>query len=117
MIAQISETQTPTQREAQRRIPPYIYPDVNDRERIIKFTITGYTQRQIHKIDLSIQVRHGGRWFLGVIELANDGWYVANVDRQPIDQSQSYETPEAAAIAAHILYLDAKRAARVQELR
>ena len=49
MIAQISRTAptTPDDRAPSGRIPPYIYPDSENRDRAIIFTITCYTRTEV----------------------------------------------------------------------
>lgn len=112
MIAQNPTTIAPTNERGSGRIPQFIYPDPEDRDRIIKFAITGHTHREVYQLDLSIQQRGGGRWFLGRIERQGDGWAVTYVDRNPFSGGVAHESVEAAAVAAHELYLEAKRAAR-----
>jgi hypothetical protein len=116
MIAQI-QTITPTNERGADRIPPYIYPDSEDRDRVVVFNITGYTQTEVFQIDLSIQQRGGGRWLLGRIERQNDGWAITYIQRTEFNDGVIHESPEAAAIAAHEAYQDAKRAARALALR
>lgn len=115
MIAQISRTAPPPSddRPASRRIPPYIYPDTEDRDRCIVFTITGYTQKVIYRIDLSIQVKRGGRWYLGQIQSQDDGWTISNIKHNPFSDGVIHESVEAAAMSAHGIYREANRAARI----
>jgi hypothetical protein len=117
MIAQISDRHAPTNKRGSGRIPQFIYPDVENRDRIINFAITGYTRTEIYKIDLSIQVRHGGRYFLGQIQRQADGWAVTYLQRNAVSDGVIHESVEAAAIAVHESYLAMKRAARLLELR
>jgi hypothetical protein len=113
MIAQISRTApTPTNERGSGRIPTFIYPDVEDRDRCIVFN-----RVEAAKIDLSIQVRGGSRWFLGRIESQGDGWVVTFVERRPVFGGTIHETAQAAAIAAHEQYREAKRAARMVDIR
>jgi hypothetical protein len=99
------------------RIPPYLYPDSEDRDRVIAFAITGYDKRTITQLDLSLQVRHGGRYFLGQIQNQSTGWVVTAVQRDPVNADVIHESVSAAAIACHEAYLELKRAARRAELR
>jgi hypothetical protein len=119
MIAQISRTAptTPDDRGSGRITPKFIYPDSEDRSRVIVFNITGHTQTEVFKVDLSIQQRHGGRWFLGQLQRQADGWAIAYIQRTTFDDGVIYESVEAAAIACHDLYRAAKRAARVTNLK
>jgi len=113
MIAQISRTAStiPDDRPLSRRIPPYIYPNPEDRDRIIAFTITRYTRTEVLGVDLSVQVRHGGRYFLGALEKNDDGWQVTRVTRHSVEGSRVHETVEAAAMECHELYQEQKRTA------
>jgi hypothetical protein len=113
MIAQISHTASPTSddRAPSRRIPPYIYPDSEDRDRIIAFAITCYTRTEVLAVDLSVQVRHSGRYFLGSLEKNGDGWQVTQVTRQSVEGSAVHETVEAAAMECHEVYQEQKRMA------
>jgi hypothetical protein len=115
MIAQISRT-TPTtedDRPASRRIPPYIYPDTEDRDRAIVFTITRYTRTEVLGVDLSIQVRHARHYFLGSLERSGDGWQVTRVTHNPVEDGVIHESVEAAAMECHEAYQEQKRAARI----
>jgi len=96
-----------------RRIPPYIYPDSEDRDRCITFTVTRYTRTEVLGVSLAVQVRHGGRYFLGSVEKNGDGWQVVRVTRNSVEDGVIHESVEAAAIACHGLYQEQKRAARV----
>ena len=113
MIAQISRTAptTPDDRPLSRRIPPYIYPDSEDRDRIIAFAVTRYTRTEVLGVDLSVQVRHGGRYFLGSLEKNGDGWQVIRVTRYSVEGSEVHETVEAAAMECHEVYQEQKRTA------
>ena len=113
MIAQISRTVPPTSddRPLSRRIPPYIYPDSEDRDRIIAFAVTRYTRTEVLGVDLSVQVRHGGRYFLGSLEKNGDGWQVIRVTRYSVEGSEVHETVEAAAMECHEVYQEQKRTA------
>jgi len=113
MIAQISRTAptTPDDRAPSRRIPPYIYPDSEDRDRIIAFAVTRYTRTEVLGVDLSVQVRHGGRYFLGSLEKNGDGWQVIRVTRYSVEGSEVHETVEAAAMECHEVYQEQKRTA------
>lgn len=115
MIAQISRTAPPPSddRPLNRRIPPYIYPDTEDLDRCITFTISRYTRTEVLAVDLSVQVRHGRRYFLGSLERNGDGWQVTRILRNSIEGDMIHETVEAAAIACHEAYQEQKRAARV----
>lgn len=57
MIAQISRTAPATSddRPSSRRLPPYIYPDSENRDRIIAFAITRYTRTEVLGVDLSVK--------------------------------------------------------------
>jgi len=98
MIAQITQT-------AQTALPPFIYPDPDDRGRAIVFTVAKWTRTEILAIDVTLQIRHASRRYLGLLERNGDGWQVANAD------GTAHETPEAAAMAAYEIYQDQKRAA------
>jgi len=114
MIAQISPTApTNDDRPPSRRIPPYIYPDSEDRDRCITFTVTRYTRTEVLGVDLAVQVRHGGRYFLGSVEKNGDGWQVVQVTRNSVEGGRVHESIEAAAIACHEAYQEQKRSARV----
>jgi len=115
MIAQISRTAptTPDDRAPSRRIPPHIYPDSENRDRAIIFTITRYTRTEVLAVDLSVQVRHGRRYFLGSLERSGDGWQVTRVTRHSIEGGGVHETVEAAAMECHEVYQEQKRTARV----
>ena len=115
MIAQISRTASTTSddRPRSRRISPYIYPDSEDRDRIIAFAITRYTRTEVLGVDLSVQVRHGGRYFLGSLEKNGDGWQVTRVTRHSVEDSIVHETIEAAAIECHEAYQEQKRTALI----
>ena len=113
MIAQISRTAStiPDDRPLSRRIPPYIYPDSEDRERIIAFAVTRYTRTEVLGVDLSVQVRHGGRCFLGSLEKNGDGWQVTRVTHDSIEGGGVHENVEAAAMECHEAYQEQKRTA------
>jgi hypothetical protein len=115
MIAQISRTAPTTSddRPSSRRIPPYIYPDSEDRDRIIAFAITCYTRTEVLGVDLSVQVRHGGRYFLGSLEKNDDGWQMTRVTRHSVEDSGVHETVEAAAMECHEVYQEQKRTALI----
>ena len=119
MIAQISRTAPPTSddRAPSRRIPPYIYPDSEDRDRIIAFTVTRYTRTEVLGVDLSVQVRHGGRYFLGSLEKNDDGWQVTRVTRHSIEGGRVHENVEAAAMECHEVYQEQKQTARMAAIR
>jgi len=119
MIAQISRTAptTPDDRPPSRRIPPYIYPNSEDRDRIIAFTVTHYTRTEVLGVDLSVQVRHGGRYFLGSLEKNGDGWQVTRVTRHSIEGSEVHENVEAAAMECHEAYQEQKQTARMAAIR
>jgi hypothetical protein len=119
MIAQISRTAptTPDDRPSIRRIPPYIYPDTEDRDRIIAFATTRYTRTEVLGVDLSVQVRHGGRYFLGSLEKNSDGWQVTRVTRQSVEGGGVHETVEAAAMECHEVYQEQKRTERIAAIR
>jgi hypothetical protein len=119
MIAQISRTASTTlnDRAPSRRIPPYIYPDSEDHDRIIAFAITRYTRTKVLGVDLSVQVRHGGRYFLGSLEKNGDGWQVTRVTRQSVEDSTVHETVEAAAMECHEVYQEQKRTERMAAIR
>jgi hypothetical protein len=115
MIAQISRTAPTTldDRPLSRRIPPYIYPDSEDRDRIIAFAITRYTRTEVLGVDLSVQVRHSGRYFLGSLEKNGDGWQVTRVTRHSVEDGEVHETAETAAIECHEVYQEQKRMALI----
>jgi hypothetical protein len=115
MIAQISRTAptTPDDRSPNRRIPPYIYPDSEDLDRIIAFAITRYTRTEVLGMDLSVQVRHSGHYFLGSLEKNGDGWQVVRVIRQSVEGSGVHETIEAAAMECHEVYQEQRQTARI----
>jgi len=115
MIAQISRIAptTPDDRPPSRRIPSYIYPDSENRNRIIAFTITRYTRTEVLGVDLSVQVRHGGRYFLGSLEKNGDGWQVTRVTRHSVEDGGVHETVEAAAMECHEVYQEEKRTALI----
>jgi len=119
MIAQISRTAptTPDDRPLSRRIPPYIYPNSEDRDRIIAFTITRYTRTEVLGVDLSVQVRHGGRYFLGSLEKNGDGWQVTRVTHHSVEGDGGHETVEAAAMECHEAYQEQKQTARMAAIR
>ena len=115
MIAQISRTALTTSddRAPSRRIPPHIYPDSEDRDRIIAFAITRYTRTEVLGVDLSVQVRHGGRYFLGSLEKNSDGWQVTRVTHCSVEDGEVHETVEAAAMECHETYQEQKRTALI----
>jgi len=119
MIAQISRTVPPTSddRPLSRRIPPYLYPNSEDRDRIIAFTITRYTRTEVLGVDLSVQVRHGGRYFLGSLEKNGDGWQVTRVTHHSVEGDGGHETVEAAAMECHEAYQEQKQTARMAAIR
>ena len=119
MIAQISRTAPPTSddRPPSRRIPPYIYPNSEDRDRIIAFTVTRYTRTEVLGVDLSVQVRHGGRYFLGSLEKNGDGWQVTRVTHHSVEGDGGHETVEAAAMECHEAYQEQKQTARMAAIR
>jgi len=100
MMTQIATSQTRSNLTVDR-LPPYLYPDPEDRDRVIVFAITGYSSGTITQLDLSIQVRHGRRYFLGQIQRQDMGWVITNVQRHLIEDGVIHESVEAAAIACH----------------
>jgi hypothetical protein len=96
--------------------PKFIYPDSEERDRIINFTITGCVQRVVFQAQLSVQIRHVGHWYIGTIERQNDGWIITHIWRTDVALGTVHETPEAAAIACYELYKEQKRSARLAAL-
>jgi len=100
MVTQIATSQTRSTAPPDR-LPPYLYPDPEDRDRVIVFAITGYSSGTITQLDLSIQIRHGRRYFLGQIQRQDTGWVITNVQRHLVEDGVIHESVEAAAIACH----------------
>ncbi|NJR40398.1 MAG: hypothetical protein HC781_18185 [Leptolyngbyaceae cyanobacterium CSU_1_4] len=114
MIAQTPRTATTlNDRVPTRRIPPYIYPNAEERDRVIAFTITHYTRTEVLGVDLSVQVRHGGHYFLGALAKNGDGWQVTRTTHQSVQGGGVHKTIEAAAMECHEIYQEQKRTARI----
>ena len=106
MIAQISRTAPPPSddRPVGRRIPTYIYPDSEDRDRVIVFAIAAHTRTEVLAVDLSVQVRHGRRYYIGSLEKNGDGWQITRVACAAVEGGVIQESIEAAAMSCHEAY-------------
>ena len=69
------------------------------------------------RVDLSVQVRHGGRYFLGSLEKNGDGWQVTRVTHDSIEGGGVHETVEAAAMECHEIHQEQKQTARIAAIR
>jgi hypothetical protein len=100
-------------------IPPFIYPDPEDTDRCIVFNVTGYSSktRTVYHIDLSVQVRHGSRYYLGRIARCDHGWAIVSLQSAAFEDGVIHESVEAAAIACDEANREAKRQARLAQLK